>query len=146
MNEHYTLLKKDWAAFSKTQPNTLTNSSPCCSITSWTGRKCVRVIIQSDYFTTFCALIKSLSGFFACTVHNLKFKKLITHFSHCHRLIKTSTSLETLLSLFFDRTNFNSFSYCCGWSPCCLPVRNKLSGTGVSNSGRCFTHNLKFKN
>ncbi len=117
----------------KKQPFQLTNFSPFGTVTPWTRRKCVRIIIKSDYFSALYAFVATLSGFFTCSVHKIKFKKLIT------RSISKS-DIKTLLATFLCRTNFHFLSDCRSRSSCSFPRWNKLSSAGISNSCRRFTH------
>jgi hypothetical protein len=118
------------------QPFQLTNFSPFGAITPWTWRKCVRIIIKSDYFSAFYAFVATLSGFFTCSVHKIKFKRLAT---------SSTLIAERLLITLFCRTNFNFFSYGCRRSTCSFSLWDKLSCTCISHSCRCFTHDfLKF--
>jgi hypothetical protein len=118
------------------QPFQLANFCPFRSMTTGTRRKYIRIIIQSDYFSTFYAFVASLSGFFSCSVHKLEFKRLITRFNK-----KLDT--ETFLATFFCRTYFNFLCYSCRWSSCSLSRWDKLSVASISNSCRRFTHNFK---
>jgi len=115
------------------QPFQLTNFCPFGAITPWTWRKRVRIIIKSDYFSTFYAFVAPLSRFFSSCVHKYKFK-----------ILKTSSRLkieiEQLLATFFSRANFHFFSYCCRWPSCSLFFLDKLSCASISNSRRCFAH------
>ena len=113
----------------------LTNFSPFCAMTAWTGWKSIRIIIQSDYLSTFYAFVAPFSRFFSCCVHINKFKRLKT----CS---KTKLSIETLLTTFFCWTNFYFFSYSCRWSSCSFSFRDKLSSSSISYSCRCFTHDF----
>ena len=115
------------------QPFHLTNFSPLGAITPWTWRKCVRIIIKSDYFSAFYAFVAPLSGFFTCSVHKKRFNKLKT----CSTLI-----IERLLTPLLSRTNFYFFCNCCGWSSSSLSCWDKLSCSSISNSCRCFTHHF----
>ncbi len=115
------------------QPFQLTNFSPFSTITSWTRRKCVRIIIKPDYFSTFYAFVATLSGFFTCCVHKKRFNRLKT----CSTLI-----IERLLTTLLSRTNFYFFCNCCGWSSSSLSCWDKLSCSSISNSCRCFTHHF----
>lgn len=120
----------------KKQPFQLTNFSPIGAITPWTWRKCVRIIIKSDYFSAFYASVATLSGFFTCSVHKIEFKRFTT----CSTLLA-----ERLLIPLFCRTNFNFFGYGCRRSTCSFSLWDKLSCTCISHSCRCFTHDfLKF--
>jgi hypothetical protein len=58
----------------KKQPFQLTNFSPFGAMTAWTRRKGIRIVIKPDYFSTFYAPVATLSGFFTCSVHTIKFK------------------------------------------------------------------------
>ncbi len=113
----------------------LTNFSPFCTMTAWTRRKCIRIIIKSDYFSTFYAFVATFTRFFSSCVHKIKFKRLKT----CSIFL----DIETLLATFFSWTNFNFFSYSCSWSSCSFSFGDKLSCTSISNSSRCFTHFIK---
>ncbi len=117
------------------QPFQLTNFSPFSTVTSWTRRKCVRIIIKSDYFSTFYAFVATFSGFFTCSVHKLKFKKLKT------RLI-SNLDIKTLLATFLSRTDFHFLSDSSSRSSCSFSRWNKLSSSGISYSCRRFTHVL----
>jgi hypothetical protein len=121
----------------KKQPFQLTNFSPFSSVASWTWRKCIRIIIQSNYFSALYAFVASFTWFFACCVHYSKFKRLITGFN-------SNYLAETLLTTFFGRANFNFFCNSCGWPSGGFFGRNKLSRPCISNSCRCFTHFEKF--
>jgi len=117
----------------KKQPFQLTNFSPFGAVTPWTWRKCVRIVIKSDYFSTFYAFVATLFRFFTCSVHKIKFKKLITHSI-------SKLDIKTLLATFLCRTNFHFLCDCRSRSPCSFLRWNKLSSTGISNSCRRFTH------
>ena len=117
----------------KKQPYQLTNFSPFSTIASWTWRKCIRIIIKSDYFSTFYAFVASFSWFFTCCVHNNNFKKLITCF-------KVNSAFETLLATFLSRAHFNFLGYSCRRSSCSFSRRNELPCSCISYSGRSFTH------
>jgi hypothetical protein len=117
----------------------LTNFSPFGAITSWTWRKCVRIIIKFDYFSAFYTFVATLSRFFTSGVHKIKFRRLTT----CSTLIA-----ERLLITLFCRTNFNFFGYGCRRSTCSFSLWDKLSCTCISHSCRCFAHvffNLNYK-
>ena len=103
----------------------LTNFSPFGTVTPWTWRKSVRIIIKSDYFSAFYAFVATLSGFFTCSVHKIKFKKLNT----CSTL-----RVERLLTTLFCWTNLYFFSNRSCGSSCCLSLRNKLSCLSISDS------------
>lgn len=120
----------------KKQPFQLTNFGPFGAIAAWTRRKGIRIVIKPNYFSTFYAPVATLSGFFTCSVHTIKFKRLTT----CSTLIA-----ERLLITLFCRTNFNFFGYGCRRSTCSFFLWDKLSCTCISHSCRCFTHDfLKF--
>lgn len=123
------------AASIKKQPYHLTNFSPFGAMTAWTWWKSIRIIIQSDYLSTFYAFIASFSRFFSCSVHINIFKRLKTSF-------KTKLSIETLLTTFFCWTNFYFLSYSSSWSSCSFSFRDKLSSSSISDSCRCFTHDF----
>lgn len=117
------------------QPFQLTNFSPSGTVTPWTWRKSIRIIIKPDYFSAFYAFVATLSGFFTCCVHNKKINRLKT----CSILI-----IERLLTALLSRTNFYFFSDSCGWSSSCLSCWDKLSCSSISNSCRYFTHHLLY--
>ncbi len=107
------------------QPFQLANFIPFGAITPWTWRKSIRIIIKSDYFSTFYALVAPLSGFFSSCVHNTRFKSLTT----C-----STVNVERLLTTFFCWTDLYFFCNRSCWSSCCLSLRNKLSCSSISNS------------
>ena len=115
----------------KKQPFQLTNFCPFGAMTAWTRRKGIRIVIKPDYFSTFYAFVAPLSGFFTCSVHTIKFKRLTT----CSTLIA-----ERLLITLFCRTNLNFFGYGCRRSTCSFSFWDKLSCTCISHSCRRFTH------
>ncbi len=117
----------------KKQPFQLTNFSPFSTMTAWTRWQCIRIIIKSDYFTTFYAFVATFTRFFSSCVHKLDFKKLIT------RLIP-KIGINTFLATLLSRTNFHLFSDCSSWSPCSFSGRNKLSRSSIPNSCGRFTH------
>ena len=123
------------AASVKKQLSQLTNFCPFGTMTARTWWKSIRIIIQSDYLSTFYAFVASFSWFFTCCVHIDIFKRLKTRF-------KTKLSIETLLTTLFCGTNFNLFCYGCSWSPCSFFFRDKLSCSSISYSCRCFTHDF----
>jgi len=125
--------KKKRTDSTKKQPFQLTNFCPFGAVTAWTWRKCIRVIIKSDYFSTFYAFVATLTGFFSSCVHKFKFRKLKT------RSIST-LDIRTLLATFLCRTDFHFLSDSSSRSSYCFPRWNKLSSTGISYSRRCFTH------
>lgn len=118
------------------QPIQLSNFSPFGAMTTWTWWKCISIVVKPDYFSTFYASVATLSGFFTCCVHKLKFKRLKT----CSTL-----TIERLLTTLLCRTNFYFFSYCSGWSSGSLFCWDKLSRTSISNSFRHFTHDINIK-
>lgn len=118
-------VKNKRTASIKKQPFQLTNFSPFGAITPWTWRKSIRIIIESDYFSTFYAFVATLSGFFSSCVHNTKFKSLTT---------RSTLNVERLLTTFFGWTDLYFFSNRSCWSFCCLFLRNKLSCSSISNS------------
>jgi hypothetical protein len=107
------------------QPFQLTNFSPFSTVTSWTRRKCIRIIIKPDYFSAFYAFVASLSWFFTCSVHKKSFKRLKT----CSTL-----KIERLLTTLLSRTNFYFFGNCSCWSSSSLTCWDKLSCSSISNS------------
>ena len=130
----------------KKQPSQSSNFCPFCTMTTWTWRKCIRIIIKPDYFSTFYAFVATFSWFFSCSVHKNKFKRLITRSINCYRLVNTKTIFETLLRTLFGWTNFNCFFYSCGWSSCSFSVWHESTCSCISYSSRCFTHDIKIKN
>lgn len=121
------------------QPFLLANFSPSSTMTVWTGRKCIRIIIKSDYFSAFYAFVTTLSGFFSCCVHKINIKRLITSFI-------AEFANETFLATLFCWTNFNFLCYSCRRSLCSFFRWDKLPTSCISNSCRCFTHNIVILN
>ena len=107
------------------QPFQLANFIPFGSIAPWTWRKSIRIIIESDNFSTFCAFVATLSGLFSSCVHKTKIKRLKT----CSIL-----KIERLLTTLFCWTNLYFFSNRSCGSSCCLFLRNKLSCSSISDS------------
>lgn len=135
---HSHLAKNKRTGSTKKQSFQLTNFCPFGAMTAWRWRKSIRVIIKSNYFSTFYAFVATFTRFFSSCVHKIKFKGLKT----CSTLF----IVERLFTTFLRRTNFYFFSNCCRRSTGGFSFWDKLSCSCISHSCRCFTHDFLILN
>lgn len=95
---HSHLAKNKRTGSTKKQSFQLTNFCPFGAMTAWRWRKSIRVIIKSNYFSTFYAFVATFTRFFSSCVHKIKFKGLKT----CSTLF----IVERLFTTFLGQTTF----------------------------------------